>query len=159
MVRWLFKGVPSSKPIPRKDNLLGHNVNHQGEVGKKAQSPSIYHEIYNNLRYNILNWLKYWNDAHHNTDLYLMEQDPLLSESQLVWWIPPENLQPLWWWEGSPYAQKDIASHVVSQYSIFATRGPRDIISLVIHKVGITSGSYLGKYFRHRVYENQDISW
>jgi hypothetical protein len=36
MIRWLFKGVPSSKPIPKEDHLLGHNVNHQGEVGKKA---------------------------------------------------------------------------------------------------------------------------
>jgi hypothetical protein len=36
MVRWLFKGVPSSKTIPKEDHLLGHNVNHQGEVGKKA---------------------------------------------------------------------------------------------------------------------------
>jgi hypothetical protein len=33
---WLFKGVPSSKPIPKEDHLLGHNVNHQGETGKKA---------------------------------------------------------------------------------------------------------------------------
>ena len=27
---------PSSKPIPKEDNLLGHNVNHQGETWKKA---------------------------------------------------------------------------------------------------------------------------
>jgi hypothetical protein len=31
-----FKGVPSSKPIPKEDHLLGNNVNHQGETGKKA---------------------------------------------------------------------------------------------------------------------------
>jgi hypothetical protein len=31
-----IKGVPSSKPIPKEDHLLGHNVNHQGEAGKKA---------------------------------------------------------------------------------------------------------------------------
>jgi hypothetical protein len=35
-VPWLFKGVPSSKPIPKEDHLIGHNVNHQGEVGKNA---------------------------------------------------------------------------------------------------------------------------
>jgi hypothetical protein len=25
-----------SKPIPKENHLLGHNVNHQGEAGKKA---------------------------------------------------------------------------------------------------------------------------
>ena len=35
MVIWLFKGVPSSKPIPKENHLLGHNVNHQGEAGKR----------------------------------------------------------------------------------------------------------------------------
>jgi hypothetical protein len=32
----LSRGPPSSKPIPKGDHLLGHNVNHQGETGKRA---------------------------------------------------------------------------------------------------------------------------
>ena len=35
-VRWIFKGFPSSKPIPKEDHLLGNNVNHQGEARQKA---------------------------------------------------------------------------------------------------------------------------
>jgi hypothetical protein len=35
-VRWLIKGVSSSKPIPKENHLLGHNVNHQGEAWKNA---------------------------------------------------------------------------------------------------------------------------
>jgi hypothetical protein len=31
-----LQGVPSSKPIPEEDHLLGHNVNHLGEIGQKA---------------------------------------------------------------------------------------------------------------------------
>jgi hypothetical protein len=34
---------------------------------------------------------------------------------------------------------KGVVGHAVSRHSISATRGPRDIISLVIHKMGITS--------------------
>jgi hypothetical protein len=33
---WLIKGFPNRKPIPKEYHLLGHNVNHQGEAGKKA---------------------------------------------------------------------------------------------------------------------------
>ena len=29
-------GPPSSKPIPKGDHLLGHNVNHQGETWQIA---------------------------------------------------------------------------------------------------------------------------
>jgi hypothetical protein len=32
----LSRGPPSRKPIPKGDHLLGHNVNHQGETGKRA---------------------------------------------------------------------------------------------------------------------------
>jgi hypothetical protein len=35
-LRWIFKGVPIRKPIPKEDHLLGHIVNHQGETRKKA---------------------------------------------------------------------------------------------------------------------------
>jgi hypothetical protein len=70
--------------------------------------------------------------------LTIMEQGPLPSRSQLVWWMPSRNLLPLWWWEGSPSVQKETAGHVVSRHSISATWGPRDIISLIIHKMGIT---------------------
>jgi hypothetical protein len=34
--------------------------------------------------------------------------------------------------------QNGIVGHVVSRHSVSATRGPQDIISLVIHKMGIT---------------------
>jgi hypothetical protein len=36
MVQYILKGVPSIKPIPKEDHLLGNNANHQGETGKKA---------------------------------------------------------------------------------------------------------------------------
>jgi hypothetical protein len=31
ITRWIFKGTPSSKPVPKGGHLLGLNVNHQGE--------------------------------------------------------------------------------------------------------------------------------
>jgi hypothetical protein len=33
------------------------------------------------------------------------------------------------------------------------------MISLVIHKMGITSSSYLGTLYHGRVHENRNISW
>jgi hypothetical protein len=35
MIQWVIKGVPNIKPIPKENHLLGNNVNHQGEAGKK----------------------------------------------------------------------------------------------------------------------------
>jgi hypothetical protein len=90
-----------------------------------------------------MKWLRYWNDAHHNTDLYLMEQGPLPSRSQLVWWMPSVNLWPSVVVSGFSICAKGTAGHVVSRHSISATWGPRDIISLVIHKMGITGLSNL----------------
>jgi hypothetical protein len=31
-----LRDLPLANPIPKEDHLLEHNVNHQGEVGKKA---------------------------------------------------------------------------------------------------------------------------
>jgi hypothetical protein len=31
-----LREFPSRKPIPKENHLLGNNVNHQGEAGKKA---------------------------------------------------------------------------------------------------------------------------
>jgi hypothetical protein len=41
MVRWIIKGIPISKPIPKENHLLGHNVNHQGKAEKGIMSKHI----------------------------------------------------------------------------------------------------------------------
>jgi hypothetical protein len=55
--------------------------------------------------------------------------------------------------------QKDTTSHVLSWQSISATSRFQDIISLVIHKMGIIFGSYLGTCALRRVHEYHSISW
>jgi hypothetical protein len=91
-------------------------------------------------------------------DLYRMEKEP----SNQWWKAGVDNDQVSGHYGGDAgllVVQKDIVGHLVSRHSISATRGPRDIISSVIHKMGITFGSYLGTCARCRVHENHNISW
>jgi hypothetical protein len=50
------------------------------------------------------------------------------------------------------------SSRSASRYSMSRTCGPRDIISLVIPKMGITSGSNSGTCSHHRAHEQLNIS-
>jgi hypothetical protein len=45
-----------------------------------------------------------------------------------------------------------------SRHSMSATCGPRDIISLVTPRLGVTSGSYSGTCAHRRAHENLNIS-
>jgi hypothetical protein len=87
-----------------------------------------------------------------------MEQDPFLLQDQAevmddvvadkVEALKEENMGPL----------GPCSSRSVSRYSMSRTYGPRDIISLVIPKLGITSSSNSGTCAYRRAHENINIS-
>ena len=116
----LSRGPASSKSIPKGDHLLGHNVNHQGEMGQRAQFPSKRYIIKNIFKCNTLKCLKYWNDTHHNTWFVPHGEIPN------VFWKPTDvvdtvmmNLE-LWWRNGSFSTKVNIVGQDISRYSMYA---------------------------------------
>jgi hypothetical protein len=70
-------------------------------------------------------------------DLYLMEKGPVPFRKPTSV-VDELKMDQMWWQRSILYVQVDIVGHVVSQHSIYATRGPRDTNSLVIQKMEIT---------------------
>jgi hypothetical protein len=87
-----------------------------------------------------------------------MEQDPLLLQDQaeVMDVVAADKVEALKKEKMGPPGP--CSSRSGSRYSMSRTCGPRDIISLVIPKLGITSGSNSGTCAHRRAHENLNIS-
>jgi hypothetical protein len=125
--QWLLMNPPSGNSKPMGTSLLGHTIIplRYGQVDRHKIQPPVRNK---KNQMHIFKGFEDQSDTYHDTQThYLMEKNPLLLQDQAEVALKEKKMGP----------PGPCSSQSGSRYSMSRTYGPREIISLVIPKLGI----------------------